>query len=572
MEGQIDTLTKTLMNGSNDERKAAEESMKNTRQNDAQSLLGALVAFINATGKDADQTKQQQACLAAILLKKQYLDDRAEEKDFWQVSNEDIAKIKDEVSAGIEFVAHSNKLLARKADIICKCYAKLGDMYSEMIANLVGLMTAGPTPEEETKRKGFALYNFEILAEYHLSQELITENSKQFLDIFAASLEDEKIEVKVASLKAITNFLSSIDDTSVVLKYKTLAEKLLSVVIEVLNKDEEKGRASLDSMIELTSTHSDIWQGQVSMLINVASQIMKNREFDQETRTSALEIMATLAEQMATLLRKSSDDLKNHLVPAIAYMMTEVDLADDLDGWLAEEELEMQAKQDPANVAAETIQRISVHLGEKTTLATMTDIIKAAIQSADWKEQWMGFKFLGMISEACNKSFSKNLTEIAQMSASGIVNENPRVRFEAMQCTALLIQDLSPNFQMKFHGELVPVLVRLMKEESHLKMQTQAVCVLTAFISGLIDQESAEDSEQNEKNKKVLLPYVDQLVECIGMLFSKSIEQNYRPLQEEILASLSCLASLLDKNFEQHYSSFMPGLINILQTVKSETD
>lgn len=51
-----------------------------------------------------------------------------------------------------------------------------------------------------------------------------------------------------------------------------------------------------------------------------------------------------------------------------------------------------------------------------------------------------------------------------------------------------------------------------------------------------------------------------------------SIEQNYRPLQEEILASLSCLASLLDKNFEQHYSSFMPGLINILQTVKSETD
>ena len=39
-----------------------------------------------------------------------------------------------------------------------------------------------------------------------------------------------------------------------------------------------------------------------------------------------------------------------------------------------------------------------------------------------------------------------------------------------------------------------------------------------------------------------------------------------------MLASLSCLASLLDKTFENHYSKFMPGLINILQTVKSETD
>lgn len=111
-----------------------------------------------------------------------------------------------------------------------------------------------------------------------------------------------------------------------------------------------------------------------------------------------------------------------------------------------------------------------------------------------------------------------------------------------------------------------------MREETHLKMQTQAVCVLTSFIKGLIDEESAEDSEQNVKNKKVLLPYVDQIVECIGLLFSKSIDLKYRALQEEVLASLSCLAALLDNSFDQHYSKFMPGLINILQTVKSETD
>jgi hypothetical protein len=32
------------------------------------------------------------------------------------------------------------------------------------------------------------------------------------------------------------------------------------------------------------------------------------------------------------------------------------------------------------------------------------------------------------------------------------------------------------------------------------------------------------------------------------------------------------MASLLDTNFEAHYGKFMPGLVNILQTAKSETD
>lgn len=70
--------------------------------------------------------------------------------------------------------------------------------------------------------------------------------------------------MKVAALKAITSFLSSIDDTDVVMKYKSLTDKLLAVVIDVLKQDEDRGRASLEVMIELTQTHGDIWEGQTS--------------------------------------------------------------------------------------------------------------------------------------------------------------------------------------------------------------------------------------------------------------------------------------------------------------------
>jgi hypothetical protein len=52
------------------------------------------------------------------------------------------------------------------------------------------------------------MYNFEILAEYHLSQELIVENSESFLSLFTSTLQDGDISVKVAALKAISSFLS----------------------------------------------------------------------------------------------------------------------------------------------------------------------------------------------------------------------------------------------------------------------------------------------------------------------------------------------------------------------------
>jgi hypothetical protein len=94
------------------------------------------------------------------------------------------------------------------------------------------------SPEAVAKRRVFALYNFEILSEYHLSQDLIVQNSQEFLNIFVETLQDNDISVKVAALKSISAFLTSIDDEDVVLKYKGMMNNLLDVVIAVMQQDE----------------------------------------------------------------------------------------------------------------------------------------------------------------------------------------------------------------------------------------------------------------------------------------------------------------------------------------------
>lgn len=154
------------------------------------------------------------------------------------------------------------------------------------------------------------MYNFEILSEYHLSQEHIVKNSQTFLGLFNQTLQENDVIIKVASLKAITSFLSSIDDTEEVIKYKSMMEGLLDVVIQVMQSDETQGQASLESMIELTHSHGDIWADCMPKLIYIVSQVMTNKDFENATRQSALEIISTLAESMGAILRKHSNDLK----------------------------------------------------------------------------------------------------------------------------------------------------------------------------------------------------------------------------------------------------------------------
>lgn len=147
------------------------------------------------------------------------------------------------------------------------------------------------------------MYMFELLSEFHLPQEQIVSNSASFMSLFTESLKDTNVKVRTATLKALTSFLTSMEEEDEALKYASIMESLLDVVIQVLQTDETEGQTSLESLIELTQMYSDIWQGCVIKLVYVCSEIMKNKNFEQATRQSAIEIISTLAEANPKMLR-----------------------------------------------------------------------------------------------------------------------------------------------------------------------------------------------------------------------------------------------------------------------------
>lgn len=59
-----------------------------------------------------------------------------------------------------------------------------------------------------------------------------------------------------------------------------------------------------------------------------------------------------------------------------------------------------------------------------------------------------------------------------KMSAGGLLDPHPRVRYEALTSMGLLLTELAPDAQKKYHDQLVGVLLKMMREESILKLRT----------------------------------------------------------------------------------------------------
>lgn len=49
-------------------------------------------------------------------------------------------------------------------------------------------------------------------------------------------------------------------------------------------------------MNDLTNTHPEVWKSNISLLINVISQVIQQKSFEGTTRASATEIILSLAQ------------------------------------------------------------------------------------------------------------------------------------------------------------------------------------------------------------------------------------------------------------------------------------
>jgi len=86
-----------------------------------------------------------------------------------------------------------------------------------------------------------------------------------------------------------------------------------------------------------------------------------------------------------------------------------------------------------------------------------------------------------------------------------------RVRYAGLSAMAMLFTELAPKAQIKYHAEVLPVLVNLMINEPLLKMQTQATSAVLNFVQGLFNSEG-DDTEETPDCKELMAKYTKPLL------------------------------------------------------------
>ena len=225
------------------------------------------------------------------------------------------------------------------------------------------------------------MYGFEIMSELHLTSEQMTANKRDFSTIFVKALNDDSIHVQTAALKAITAFLSGIDDQDVVMEFEPILPLLIQTVQRALEDDEDNGRQALDSLSELTGAHPEVWKNRTDTLLETVITVVNLKKFEAGTRSAAIEVVLSLSEEMPAALRKSA--LTNQFFAELTLMLTEVE--EDQVEWSSSIESKDNFGTDTYSTAMNAITRFSKDIGEKKTLeANIKSGVIQKIQSANW--------------------------------------------------------------------------------------------------------------------------------------------------------------------------------------------
>lgn len=106
--------------------------------------------------------------------------------------------------------------------------------------------------------------------------------------IFHRGLEDEDNDVRVASFKTLTIFLSSINDESLVKRFENVLAILLTKCIEAIKYDQESGKTALESLNDLIEIHPKFIKPIMPDLLRIFGEIMETDQLNPKLRITAM--------------------------------------------------------------------------------------------------------------------------------------------------------------------------------------------------------------------------------------------------------------------------------------------
>lgn len=355
--------------------------------------------------------------------------------------------------------------------------------------------------------------------------------------------------VKVAALKAASNFIVGLEVPQDRDKFQPLVPDMLAVINHALHHgNEATGQEALEKLIEIAENEPRFLKKDLVGVVQNMMAIAEAESLEAGTRQLAAEFLVTLCEAKDKAPGMMKRVLGAEFAARLFHLMMVflLDIEDDEQWHSGErEEDESAGEGELFEPGQEYLDRIAFALGGNTLMPVVGVLLPQWMQDQDWRKRNAVLICLAQVAEGCVKQMNKYIPTLVQLCLAGAADRHARVRWSSCQAVGQLCRDLGPDIQEQEHARIVPALLTLMGDAES-RVAAHATAALVNF---------SESADQDD-----LAQYLDALLNALITL----LQGGKRIVQEGALTAIASVADSANELFLKYYDHVMPLLKSIM--------
>eukprot|EP01118_Nematostelium_gracile_P003268 TRINITY_DN1371_c0_g1_i5.p1 TRINITY_DN1371_c0_g1~~TRINITY_DN1371_c0_g1_i5.p1 ORF type:complete len:1087 (+),score=330.68 TRINITY_DN1371_c0_g1_i5:98-3358(+) len=525
---EFENLISMLLSPDNNIRGPAEATY-NTYKRQPDALIASLVAVLTSSNNDGVKM------MSAVLLRR--VIGKSSDSLLPVLQADTIAVLKQKLLQAIETEKISTtrkKLEDAISELAMAVFASNGQ-WTELLPFLFKCSTSA-----DADHRTLALNIFSDLAvELGPLLRPYFGNLKQILGSGLA--DPASFKVQIAALTATVHFLQVLTEAHERQQFQSLIPVMLGIISATLNaKQEEDARAALELFVGLVDMDPLFLKPYIEQIVTAMQQIATAQGLDDTLKQLGVEFLVSLTESKPGLAKK----LKNYVQTLIHIILQFMLELDDDPHW--GDPTPSEVDRENADYGEEALDRVSLALGGKSVIPILFGFLPSLMSHPDWKYRHTALLSISIVGEGCRATMETNLAEIVKSILPFFQDPHPRVRWAACNTCGQMSTDFGPEFQNKFHAEVLGALMALMDDVQNPRVQSHAASSIINF---------CENAEQD-----ALKPYLEPLLAKLMQL----LHVGTLVVREQAVTAIASIADCSQEQFVPYYSKVMPYLKNML--------
>lgn len=404
------------------------------------------------------------------------------------------------------------------------------------------------SPQLELRDAGYTIFssNPEVLGQVNNQTAYIEQVHQCFMDSYSQKGKPESFSYSLIGATAGL-IVSNASNKECIKKLSSFAIPIIEVFAQMTDESIKEDTCQL--LIEVAEEAPLSLRPAITQIMQHCVTIMTESDgLKSDLRFSALEFVVSLIENAPVMVKKRAASYIKPIVLRILSFMAS--LEDDPD-WYTSCTNEKD-EEEPDTIGESALDRISNALGGKVLLPILMEELTLMLRRSDWQSRHAALMAFSCAGEGCRDQLMRVLDRIVNGILVFLSDPHPRVRHAACNAIGQMATDFTPEFEQKFHSQVIPALCRLLVDFSNIRVQAHSACAMINFFE--------------ECPQEILATYLDPITEHIELALSSYMTEGIPKdetklfVVENIIVALSSVADSSAESFIKYYEKFMPCL------------